>query len=94
MQFEDEGGTEGAPRAHGTIAWALRSAAVAALVGLAATHYLARISAPAGDAVRLAKAGSGRAIQDPETTGSITAGVRAVRIDPCTIPLGSRAGRP
>ena len=94
MHVEDERGTEAPARGYGTIAWALRTTAVAALAGLAATHYLAGAGAPADDAVRMAKAGTGRTIQDPETTGAISADRRFVRLEPCTLPSGARSGRP
>lgn len=60
------------------IGWALRLAAVVALVGCAATQYLSRL-APSG---QLAQA----PLADPATTGSIADTARRTVLDPCTIP--------
>ena len=84
----------GEPASTGILRWAVRTAAIVVVVGLAATHYLAQVSnqlEPTGR-VQIAGATKGRTILDPETTGSIGA-ARASRLDPCAL-APTRAARP
>lgn len=92
MDDRDGPNLDAGPRLGGTLIWAIRTAAVTAFVGLAATQYLARVSAPStAEAVsQVARAGTSRLAPDPETTGSISEGARFVRLDPCAVTPGLR----
>lgn len=83
----DRGGTdsETGKGAGRTLVWAVRTAAITAFAGLAATQYLARASAPpgAGAVTHVAQGGPARPVRDPDTTGSIVGGARFVKLDPC-----------
>ena len=81
-------GSESASVSHGTLRWAIRTSCVAGFVGLAATHYFAR--ADRAEPTRMARSG----FRDPETTGSIGPGARALRLDPCVLRSDVRGPRP
>ena len=74
--WDDEG------RGSGTLSWAIRTAGIVGFLGLVATQYLARDREPAAGTMQVAQGGPGR-VADPETTGSLAAGARTTRIDPC-----------
>lgn len=97
---------DASPKPAGPLAWAVRTAAIAGLMSVFATQYLARVGVPGEVAVtRIAQ--GGRALPpDPETTGSIgrtaaisarsasvtpSAAAQATRLDPCAVAV---AGRP
>lgn len=87
MADRDDPNPDAVPATGGSLTWAVRTAAVTVLAALAATQYLARVSAPpAAEAVsQVARAGTPRGAPDPETTGSIAQGTRFVRLDPCAV---------
>jgi hypothetical protein len=71
----------------GAVAWAVRIALVAILIGCGAAQYLAKAVAPHSETARMA---AGTAFRDPETTGSITVSARSVTLDPCGLRLDAR----
>ncbi|MCJ2076432.1 hypothetical protein FV232_17580 [Methylobacterium sp. WL30] len=83
----------GSAKSHGILRWTIQTTGVAAIVALAAAHHFARADRNA-EPTRMAQATSRGTIADPETTGSIAQGVRAVRLDPCNLPSGMRGLRP
>ncbi|MGU3538150.1 hypothetical protein [Methylobacterium sp. A54F] len=70
----------------GLLAWTLGIALPVILIACTATYHLARIAPnPFGPALLTAQG-----LADPETTGSIGDGARAVRLDPCALRTGLR----
>ncbi|TXM64935.1 hypothetical protein [Methylobacterium sp. WL120] len=79
---------------HGTLRWAIQTVGIAGLFGLVAVHHFAQPDRIPPASTHVAQSGIARSVIDPETTGSIAQGARAVRLDPCGLSGGTHALRP
>ena len=85
---------DGPSGSHGILRWTIRTVGVAAFFGLLAAHHFAQSDQTQPASVRIAQSGPGRGLADPDTTGSIAQGARAVKLDPCNLHGGLRTLRP
>ena len=78
-------GTEDGGGRRSILVWALKTVAAVAFLSFCASNWLAGPALDNGTLARLASATRG-GTDDPVTTGSILAGARGTKLDPCTVP--------